>query len=128
MPLDHFGIRIPADKWEATRTFYEETLKSINYKVLASFLDGGVLGMGDEHPDLWLTKVDANANPGDGTHFAFRAETRAQVEEFYALGVKNGGTCNGPAGPRPHYGPTYFGGFVLDPAGNNVEVVCHAPQ
>lgn len=123
--IDHFGIRIAADKWDATVAFYTAALAPLGYKITASYMDGGVIGMGAGHPDLWLTKVDAAANPGSGTHFAFRAESTELVQAFHAAGLQAGGTCNGPAGPRPMYGPTYYGAFVHDPAGNNVEVVTH---
>ncbi|KAK6341887.1 hypothetical protein TWF730_001373 [Orbilia blumenaviensis] len=128
MPIDHFGIRIPASKWAATTVFYEKALAPLGYKVLASFVDGDVLGMGDKHPDLWLTKVPDTASVGDGTHFAFTVEKREQVEAFHTEGISGGGSCNGPPGLRPHYGPTYYGGFVYDPVGNNVEVVTRSPQ
>ena len=60
-------------------------------------------------------------------HVAFTAQTRAAVDAFYAAAIAAGGTDNGPPGLRPHYHPNYYGAFVLDPDGRNVEAVCHAP-
>jgi predicted lactoylglutathione lyase len=58
-------------------------------------------------------------------HIAFRAESRAAVDAFYAAAIAAGGKDNGPPGPRPHYHENYYGAFVLDPDGYNVEVVFH---
>jgi len=128
MPIDHFSIRVPAEKWDVTKAFYEGALKPLGYEILATFMEGSVIGMGDQHPEFWLTKVDGSVNAGDGTHFAFRAEARKQVDEFHAAGVSSGGTSNGEGGLRPHYGPNYYGSFVHDPIGNNVEVVTRSPE
>ena len=60
-----------------------------------------------------------------GVHIAFTAKTRAQVDSFYEAALKAGGKDNGAPGPRPHYHENYYGAFVLDPDGNNIEAVCH---
>ena len=59
---------------------------------------------------------------------AFRAESRAAVDAFYTAALAAGGTDNGAPGLRPHYHESYYGAFVLDPDGHNVEAVCHAPE
>ena len=64
---------------------------------------------------------------GDGTHIAFSAESPAMVDAFYQAALAAGGTDNGAPGHR-HYHPDYYGAFVRDPDGINVEAVCHAPQ
>jgi predicted lactoylglutathione lyase len=85
-----------------------------------------VCGLGaDGKPFLWL------ANAGKTTprvHIAFRAESRAQVDAFYAAAMAAGGTDNGGPGLRPMYHPNYYGAFVLDADGHNIEAVCHAPE
>jgi catechol 2,3-dioxygenase-like lactoylglutathione lyase family enzyme len=58
-------------------------------------------------------------------HIALRARDRKTVDEFHAAALKAGLTDNGPPGPRPHYHPSYYGAFVLDRDGHNLEVVCH---
>jgi catechol 2,3-dioxygenase-like lactoylglutathione lyase family enzyme len=60
-------------------------------------------------------------------HVAFRADTRAVVDAFYKAALAAGGRDNGPPGPRPHYHDNYYGGFVLDPDGHNIEACCHLP-
>jgi catechol 2,3-dioxygenase-like lactoylglutathione lyase family enzyme len=59
-------------------------------------------------------------------HIAFTATDRATVDRFYAAAITAGGQDNGPPGVRPHYHPHYYGAFVLDPEGRNIEAVCHA--
>ena len=58
---------------------------------------------------------------------AFAAQTRAEVDAFYRAALAAGGQDNGPPGVRPHYHANYYGAFVLDPDGNNIEAVCHRP-
>jgi catechol 2,3-dioxygenase-like lactoylglutathione lyase family enzyme len=60
-------------------------------------------------------------------HIAFRVNRRALVDAFYNAALAAGGRSNGGPGPRPHYHPDYYGAFVLDPDGHNIEVVCHEP-
>ena len=84
-----------------------------------------VLGMGvPPKPDFW---VNQGPPQQPHVHIAFRAETRAVVDAFYAAAIAAGGRDNGPPGPRPHYHQDYYGAFVLDPDGHNIEVVCHTP-
>jgi catechol 2,3-dioxygenase-like lactoylglutathione lyase family enzyme len=68
----------------------------------------------------WSAKV------GEGTHVAFRAETRAQVDAFYETAIAAGGRDHGAPGLRPNYGPNYYAAFVFDPDGINIEAVCYA--
>jgi predicted lactoylglutathione lyase len=75
-------------------------------------------------PDFWINEGTPQT---PRVHLAFRAENRAQVDAFYAAAIAAGGTDNGKPGLRPHYHPDYYGAFVLDPDGHNVEAVCHTP-
>jgi catechol 2,3-dioxygenase-like lactoylglutathione lyase family enzyme len=72
-------------------------------------------------PDFWVSE----GAPKEKLHIAFRADDRAQVDAFYAAAIAAGGTDNGPPGPRPQYHPNYYGAFVLDPDGHNIEAVFH---
>ena len=67
------------------------------------------------------------ATPTAPLHIAFLAADRATVDAFHAAALQAGGTDNGAPGPRPHYHPGYYAAFVLDPDGNNIEVVFHGP-
>jgi catechol 2,3-dioxygenase-like lactoylglutathione lyase family enzyme len=60
-------------------------------------------------------------------HLALEAKTRDQVDAFHAAALAAGGSYNGAPGPRPHYHPDYYGAFVLDPDGHNIQAVCRAP-
>ena len=68
------------------------------------------------------------ATNGNGTHIAFIAKDRPTVDAFYAAALANGGSDEGPPGPRPHYHPNYYGAYVRDPDGNKVQAVCHRAQ
>jgi catechol 2,3-dioxygenase-like lactoylglutathione lyase family enzyme len=126
--IDHMGINVTNPK--KSRAFYEATLAPIGYSVLMEVPKehtGGlvVLGFGEApKPDFWVTEGDPK---GLQVHIAFTAKTRAQVDAFYKAGIAAGGVDNGAPGLRPHYHPNYYGAFVRDPDGHNVEVVCHAP-
>lgn len=88
---------------------------------------GGVRvgGYGRDRPVFWLHE---RADTGSGRHYAFSAISRAQVDAFHAAALAAGGKDNGAPGLRPHYHPNYYGAFVLDPDGNNIEAVCHLPE
>lgn len=124
--IDHtgIGVRDPAK----SRRFYELALAPLGYRVLMEVPEeatGGkvVLGMGvPPKPDFWLSEGEPQRPP---VHIAFVAETRAQVDAFHAAAIAAGGKDNGAPGPRPHYHAGYYGAFVLDPDGHNVEAVCH---
>ena len=126
--IDHTGL-VVSDA-NRSRTFYERALASIGYAVLMEVpkeVTGGrtVLGLGvAPKPDFWI--VDGAPNE-PRIHVAFRAENRKQVDAFYEAALAAGGRDNGPPGPRPHYHAHYYGAFVLDPDGHNIEAVCHTP-
>lgn len=126
--LDHVGILV-AD-WAKSRAFYDAAFAPLGYTMLAEVPEqftGGVKvgGYGKHKPDFWLTESEG---VGPGRHYAFLAADHAEVDAFYAAAMANGGRDNGGPGPRPHYHEHYYGAFVIDPDGNNVEAVCHAPK
>ncbi len=126
--IDHTGYSVtdPAK----SRRFYELALAPLGYQILREVptqFTGGkvVLGFGvPPKPDFWINEGTPQT---PRVHLAFRAESRAQVDAFYAAAIAAGGTDNGKPGLRPHYHADYYGAFVLDPDGHNVEAVCHAP-
>jgi catechol 2,3-dioxygenase-like lactoylglutathione lyase family enzyme len=87
---------------------------------------GGVslTGYGDQRPWFWIAGQDATRGK---LHVAIEAEDHAAVDAFYREAIAAGGTDNGAPGPRPHYHPDYYGAFVLDPDGHNIEAVCRKP-
>ena len=125
--IDHVGILV-AD-WNKSRAFYDAAFAPLGITLLAVVPEqytGGakVGGYGRTKPDYWLTE---GAATGPGRHYAFTARSRAEVDAFHAAAIAAGGSDNGGPGPRPHYHEHYYGAFVLDPDGNNVEAVCHDP-
>jgi catechol 2,3-dioxygenase-like lactoylglutathione lyase family enzyme len=126
--IDHTGVNV--SRPDVSRAFYEQALAPLGYEVLAEipneFTNGKVvLGYGvAPKPDFWLAEGAPNE---PRVHIAFRAESRAQVDAFYRAAMAAGGRDNGPPGPRPHYHESYYGAFVLDPDGHNIEAVCHHP-
>ena len=127
--IDHTGVTVSNIK--KSKAFYERALAPLGYEVLKEFTKeqtGGthVVGLGAQgKTDFWL---------GEGTpqkphiHIAFRAANHKAVDSFYKAALADGGKDNGAPGPRPHYHNNYYGAFVWDPDGHNIEAVCHDPQ
>jgi catechol 2,3-dioxygenase-like lactoylglutathione lyase family enzyme len=126
--IDHTGLDI-SDPVKSRR-FYEQALAPLGYKVLMEIplsATGGavVLGMGvAPNPDFWLHQGSPQKPP---LHIAFRADNRAIVDAFYKAAIAAGGKDNGAPGMRPQYHENYYGAFVLDPDGHNIEACCHDP-
>lgn len=125
--IDHIGF--PVSDLARSRAFYEAALAPLGYRVLrtVSAADTGAeahVGFGVEKPDFWLST--GRAGPLR-LHVAFAAADRAGVDAFYAAAIAAGAGDNGAPGLRPHYHPNYYGAFVLDPDGHNIEAVCHRP-
>jgi len=109
--------------YERARDFYLAALAPLGYALVMEF--DGVAGLGaDGNPDLWIQR-GGRVEPR--LHLALRAGTRAQVDAFHAAALAAGATDNGGPGLRPQYHPNYYGAFVIDPEGHNLEAVCHAP-
>ncbi len=126
--IDHTGITVT--DWEKSKAFYDAALDPLGARLLMTVPEehtGGarVGGYGRDKPDFWLAE---GSDPGPGRHYAFTARTRAEVDAFYEAAIAAGGRDNGGPGLRPHYHPDYYGAFVFDPDGNNIEAVCHRPE
>ena len=120
--IDHLGFDV--SDYEASKRFYQEALAPLGYELLMEF-EGGVPGFGKQgKPDFWIA---TRGEPQTGVHVAFVSSDRETVDRFYEAAIAAGGADNGPPGPRPLYHEHYYGAYVLDPDGNNVEACCHAP-
>jgi catechol 2,3-dioxygenase-like lactoylglutathione lyase family enzyme len=130
--IDHTGIIV--SDFNRSRAFYESALAPIGYTLLMNFpaaMTGttDVAGFGEApKPDFWISGASA-ARPVNHPplHVAFRVGSRALVDAFYRAALLAGATDNGAPGLRPQYHPNYYGAFVLDPDGHNIEAVCHEP-
>jgi catechol 2,3-dioxygenase-like lactoylglutathione lyase family enzyme len=122
--FDHVGFNVK--DYQASRAFYEGALAPLGWVAVAEWPDHGVVGFGPEGGGgkLWLHEREPY---GTGAHLAFSCDERATVDAFHAAGLAAGGLDNGPPGLR-WYHENYYGAFVLDPDGNNVEAVCHRPD
>jgi catechol 2,3-dioxygenase-like lactoylglutathione lyase family enzyme len=128
--LDHVGFAV-ADA-ERSKLFYEQALAPLGITLLMSVTpeqteSGGTAhGFGsDGKPYFW---IGDNERVGEGTHVAFTAKTRAEVDAFYQAALAAGGKDNGAPGIRAIYHPNYYGAFVHDPDRLNIEAVCHRPE
>jgi catechol 2,3-dioxygenase-like lactoylglutathione lyase family enzyme len=118
--IDHVTLRVR--DLAAAKAFYLAALAPLGYRLGMEFPEGAGLGVAGKL-DFWLVQ-DPEARP---QHLAFSSADRAGVEAFHAAALSAGGRDNGPPGLRLEYHPNYFGAFVFDPSGHNVEAVCHLP-
>ena len=127
--IDHIGF--PVSDYARSKAFYAKALTPLGYALVmeatAEQTESGhpAAGFGkDGKPDFWIG--------GDGRldkplHVAIVAKDRATVDAFYRAALAAGAKDNGAPGLRAHYHPNYYGAFILDPDGHNIEAVCHAP-
>ena len=123
--IDHIGVAV-SDMARA-KAFYAHALKPLGVGLLMEVSaeeTGGDAHAGFGADDKAFFWIGTGAKPKGGTHVAFTARTRAEVDAFHQAAMAAGGRDNGAPGPRPHYHAHYYGAFVLDPDGNNVEAVC----
>jgi catechol 2,3-dioxygenase-like lactoylglutathione lyase family enzyme len=127
--LDHLGF--PVADFERSKAFYARVLAPLGYRLVTS-IDlsdetgpGGYAGFGADRPQFWI----GTGKPISGRlHVAFVARERALVRQFYEAAIAAGAKDNGPPGLRPHYHANYYGAFVFDPDGHNIEAVSHLPE
>jgi catechol 2,3-dioxygenase-like lactoylglutathione lyase family enzyme len=129
--IDHLTLHVR--DYEGSRAFYLRALAPLGYALVmelsrteypqlpAAHMCG--LGAGGK-PDFWLRESNAATTP---THLAFAAPDRAAVDAFHRAALAAGARPNGDPGLRAEYHPNYYGAFVIDPNGHNLEAVCHAP-
>jgi catechol 2,3-dioxygenase-like lactoylglutathione lyase family enzyme len=121
--FDHVGLNVR--DYAQSRAFYEQALRPLGYAVVLAFDEWKSAGFGQTgKPEFWISEREPF---GTGTHVAFACSDRATVDAFHAAALAAGGADNGAPGVREHYHPSYYGAFVHDPDGNNIEAVCHAP-
>jgi catechol 2,3-dioxygenase-like lactoylglutathione lyase family enzyme len=119
--LDH--ITLIVTDFARSKDFYQKALKPLGYGVLMDQGKAAGLGIGTK-PDFWL----AVGKPGSISHVAFTSADRKTVDAFYKAAIAAGGKDNGKPGIRENYHPNYYGAFVFDPDGHNIEAVCHAAE
>lgn len=114
-------VSIGTNDFEKARAFYQQVLATLDIQILMDF--PGATAYGRYYPEFWVqTPIDGKpAAVGNGTHFAFVASNKQQVDAFYQAAIAAGATCDGPPGPRPLYSNAYYGCFVRDLDGHKIE-------
>jgi catechol 2,3-dioxygenase-like lactoylglutathione lyase family enzyme len=125
--LDH--VTLTVGDYARSKAFYEKALAPLGIKLLMDF--GQACGFGRDKPELWLGAGPASFQKPEQLrvitpmHVAFSAATRAEVDAFHHAALEAGGKDYGAPGVRAHYHPNYYGAFVLDPDGHDIEAVFH---
>jgi catechol 2,3-dioxygenase-like lactoylglutathione lyase family enzyme len=127
--IDHIGLAVK--DMDRAKAFYVGALKPLGLRVIMEVTAEETRG--DAHAGFGKDNkaffwIGTGNRPKGGAHVAFAAQTRAEVDSFHRAALAAGGRDNGAPGPRPHYHKHYYGAFVLDPDGNNIEAVCHRPE
>jgi catechol 2,3-dioxygenase-like lactoylglutathione lyase family enzyme len=130
--IDHLTLVV--SDYERSRAFYLAALKPLGYEPVMELTREQVpmlpvertigLGVGGK-PDLWIRPAEGDVTP---THLALRTKERSVVDAFHEAALEAGAKDNGGPGVRRHYHPHYYGAFVFDPDGYNLEVVCHEAE
>jgi len=128
--IDHLGF--PVSDYQRSKAFYEHALLPLGYSMVFE-VTPAMTGGSDSHagfglprrPQFWIS----TGEPLRGRlHVCFAANTRGQVDAFHVAALAAGGHDNGAPGLRAQYHENYYGAFVLDPDGHNIEAVCHTPE
>jgi catechol 2,3-dioxygenase-like lactoylglutathione lyase family enzyme len=126
--IDHTSLSV--SDFAAAKAFYSAALSPLGISVQMQFskeaagFDAAGFGTAGK-PFFWLA---GGGKTTPRVHLAFSARNRAEVDAFYKAAIAAGGKDNGAPGIRAHYHPAYYGAFVLDADGNNIEAVCHKPE
>jgi catechol 2,3-dioxygenase-like lactoylglutathione lyase family enzyme len=122
MILDHIGLAVR--DFAASRTFFRRALAPLGIHTVLEGEGWAMLGR-DGRPQFW---IGVHGIPPGPIHVAFAAANREQVRAFHRAALAAGGRDNGAPGIRARYHPNYYGAFVFDPDGHNIEAVCHEPE
>jgi catechol 2,3-dioxygenase-like lactoylglutathione lyase family enzyme len=135
--LDHISLRV-AD-YGRSKEFYQAVLAPLGYRLAMEVASGAGFSKGPI-PAFWIKQGEGTAVAGSGeptphegcggpqVHVAFTGESRAMVDAFHRAALAAGARDNGTPGLRPEYHANYYGAFVLDPDGHNIEAVCHMKE
>lgn len=122
MTIDH--IMLSVSDYEKSKQFYSAALSPLAITQTMEYQGWSAFGK-DGRAAFWFGKGETVQQP---MHIAFVADNRKQVDQFYQAALEAGGKDNGEPGLREHYHPNYYGAFIIDPDGHNIEAVCHKPE
>jgi catechol 2,3-dioxygenase-like lactoylglutathione lyase family enzyme len=118
--IDHIKLRVA--NFTKSKSFYDQALEAIGMRLLPDSDDAYCAWSSNEDPLFEIAVPKEGEALSKGVHFCFKVKDKQLVHDFYKAALAAGGADNGEPGPRPHYSPTYYAAYVLDPDGNNVEV------
>ncbi|WP_374655190.1 VOC family protein [Dongia sp.] len=133
--IDHVSIGVSDLK--KAREFYDVVFLALSYvrvhdvEIPGQGMVAHGYGEAGSQARFWIgvpDKINPEANRAGGSHFAFEAKTRLEVDAFYLAAIRGGAKDNGAPGIRAHYHPNYYGAFAFDPDGNKIEACCHLPE
>ena len=118
-------VSVGTNDLDAALEFYDAVLATLGCKRTLEVPEAGAVAYGKQFPEFWVQRPHdgAPASLGNGAHVSFLATSESAVDAFHAAALAAGGTCDGPPGPRPHYGAPYYGCFVRDLDGHKIEAM-----
>jgi predicted lactoylglutathione lyase len=125
--IDHLGIKV--SDYAKSKAFYLQVLATLGHECIME-ITTEMTGNGSRHagfgsnhkPSFWISQIEQACT---SVHVAFTAASRSEVDDFYQVALAEGGKDNGAPGLRPHYHANYYGAFIIDRDGHNIEAVCH---
>jgi catechol 2,3-dioxygenase-like lactoylglutathione lyase family enzyme len=123
--FDHIGIDV--SDLERSKKFYSETLEALGYRLVLDLKEWKAAGFGKDRPQFWIGEGSPKSED-DEVHICFSAKNRKEVQAFHEAAISAGGRDHGKRGLRPHYHENYYGAFILDLDGYNIEACCHLPE
>lgn len=118
--IDHISLLV--GNYEKSKAFYSKALSPLGLELVKEHGKAGGFGPGGK-PEFWIVEAGSKISKG---HVAFGCSARKDVDAFYQAAMAAGGMDNGKPEIQADYHPNYYGGFVFDPDGHNIEAVCHA--
>lgn len=119
--INHISLTV--SDFAGSVAFYTEILETIEIKPLFT-IENEAIGFGSHRPFFWIGASDATHPISKNVHIAFSCSTKSEVDDWYSSAIAAGAKDNGKPGFRPEYHENYYAAFVIDPDGNNIEVVC----
>lgn len=123
MMIDHIGIEV--SDYEKSKKFYEQILAPLGYILIMEVQGYAGFGSNENSGPIAEFWMHQGTSPAKSLHICFKAKNRKAVDEFYQTAINAGAKDNGKPGIREMYHENYYGAFILDSDGHNIEAVCH---
>lgn len=118
-------ISLGTNRFDQAVAFYDAVLATLGVRRVLDLTAHQAIAYGRAFPEFWIQRPHDGraAETANGVHVGFLAENNAQVDAFHQAALAHGAQCDGPPGPRPHYGAEYYGCFVRDLDGHKIEAM-----